>query len=168
MRPCRVLVVDDEADFLESLVRRLCRRGLEAVGVASGEDALERLSGEAFDVAVLDVKMPGLDGIEVLRRLKKQGSRVEVILLTGHASVESGVDGVELGAFDYLIKPVKLDDLFERIRDAYEELRDPRRRAGSMLFSADPDASLVSLLDESRELRRYVGPEPWIDAMKER
>lgn len=120
MRPCRVLVVDDEADFLESLVRRLCRRGLEAVGVASGEDALERLSGEAFDVAVLDVKMPGLDGIEVLRRLKKQGSRVEVILLTGHASVESGVDGVELGAFDYLIKPVKLDDLFERIRDAHE------------------------------------------------
>ncbi|MFH0945269.1 MAG: response regulator [Planctomycetota bacterium] len=120
MRQCKVLVVDDETDFLDSLVRRLCRRGLEAVGVTSGEAALERLPREPFDVVVLDVKMPGMDGIEVLRRLKEKGIQVEVILLTGHASVESGVDGVELGAFDYLIKPVKLDDLMERIRDADE------------------------------------------------
>lgn len=85
-------------------------------------------------------------------------------------SIEAGDEEIRAAYLERIKRypPDRSPKEFERIRDAYEELRDPRRRAGSMLFSADPDASLVSLLDESRELRRYVGPEPWIDAMKER
>jgi DNA-binding NtrC family response regulator len=120
MSQCKVLVVDDERDFLESLVRRLQRRGLEARGVDSGMEALKLVAEDPPEVVVLDVKMPGMDGIATLKAIKARDPKVEVILLTGHASVGSGVEGVELGAFDYLIKPVKLDDLIERIRDARE------------------------------------------------
>jgi len=120
MSQCKVLVVDDERDFLESLVRRLQRRGLDARGVDSGMEALKLVSEDPPEVVVLDVKMPDVDGIATLKAIKDRDPKVEVILLTGHASVGSGVEGVELGAFDYLIKPVKLDDLIERIRDARE------------------------------------------------
>lgn len=120
MSQCKVLVVDDERDFLESLVRRLQRRGLEARGVDSGMEALKLVAEDPPEVVVLDVKMPDMDGIATLNAIKARDPKVEVILLTGHASVGSGVEGVELGAFDYLIKPVKLDDLIERIRDARE------------------------------------------------
>jgi two-component system OmpR family response regulator len=120
MSQCKVLVVDDERDFLESLVRRLQRRGLDARGVDSGMEALKLVAADPPEVVVLDVKMPDMDGIATLKAIKDRDPKVEVILLTGHASVGSGVEGVELGAFDYLIKPVKLDDLIERIRDARE------------------------------------------------
>jgi two-component system OmpR family response regulator len=120
MSQCKVLVVDDERDFLESLVRRLQRRGLDARGVDSGMGALKLVAEDPPEVVVLDVKMPDMDGIATLKAIKDRDPKVEVILLTGHASVGSGVEGVELGAFDYLIKPVKLDDLIERIRDARE------------------------------------------------
>jgi two-component system OmpR family response regulator len=120
MSQCKVLVVDDERDFLESLVRRLQRRGLDARGVDSGMEALKLVAEDPPEVVVLDVKMPDMDGIATLKAIKDRDPKVEVILLTGHASVGSGVEGVELGAFDYLIKPVKLDDLIERIRDARE------------------------------------------------
>jgi len=114
----RVLVVDDEEDFLNSIVRRLELRGMTAVGVASGAAALEVLGSEAFDVVVLDIKMPGMDGIEALREIKQQHAAVEVIVLTGHASQEFNRMGLELGAFDYLVKPVKLDTVIERIQAA--------------------------------------------------
>jgi len=120
MSQCKVLVVDDERDFLESVVRRLQRRGLEAQGAGSGMEALKLIAEGSPDVVVLDVKMPDMDGIATLRAIKSRDPKIEVILLTGHASVGSGVEGVELGAFDYMIKPVKLDDLIERIRDARE------------------------------------------------
>ena len=114
----RVLVVDDEEDFLNSIVRRLELRGMTAVGVASGAAALELLGSEAFDVVVLDIKMPGMDGIEALREIKHRHAAVEVIVLTGHASQEFNRMGLELGAFDYLVKPVKLDTVIERIQAA--------------------------------------------------
>lgn len=116
----KVLIVDDENDFRESLVRRLQRRAVDATGVASGEAALDHIAAHAVDVVVLDIKMPGLNGVETLREIKRRHPSVQVILLTGHASVESGVEGLTLEAFDYLIKPVKLDDLIERIMEAYE------------------------------------------------
>ncbi|MDI6775798.1 MAG: response regulator [Syntrophales bacterium] len=118
----RVLVVDDEADFLETIVNRLQKRKVEATGVPSGEAALELMKGRLFDVVLLDIKMPGgMDGIEVLREIKKMQPLTEVILLTGHASVETSIEGLKLGAFDYLIKPVKFDELLEKLAAAFEK-----------------------------------------------
>lgn len=118
--PYRVLIVDDEADFLETLVRRLEKRQVEAMGVPGGREALEKLSQHPVDVVILDVRMPGMDGLEVLQEIKKRWPLVEVILLTGHASVESGLQGMELGAFDYVMKPCKLTELLPKIELAYE------------------------------------------------
>ena len=120
MKTFDVLVVDDERDFLEPLVERLQLRKLKAQGVDSAEAALAYLAGHPVDVVVLDVRMPGMDGIQALKEIKARHPLVEVVLLTGHASVESGMEGLELGAFDYLIKPVKLDELLERILEAYD------------------------------------------------
>jgi len=118
----RVLVVDDEVDFLETLVNRLKKRKFEAEGVSSGEEALERLKGKHFDVVVLDIKMPGgLDGIETLREIRRIAPLAEVILLTGHASLETSIEGMKLGAFDYLLKPVRLEELMPKLAAAFEK-----------------------------------------------
>ncbi len=118
----RVLVVDDEADFLETIVKRLQKRGLEAEGVLSGEAAIETMKEKRFDVVLLDIKMPkGIDGIETFRELKKLQPLTEVIFLTGHATLESSVEGMKLGAFDYLIKPVKLDELLPKLAEAFQK-----------------------------------------------
>ena len=117
----RVLVVDDEVDFLETIVNRLQKRKVEATGVPSGEAALELMKERLFDVVLLDIKMPGgMDGIEVLREIKKMQPLTEVILLTGHASVETSIEGLKIGAFDYLIKPVKFEELLEKLAAAFE------------------------------------------------
>ena len=117
----RVLVVDDEADFLTTLVNRLRKRNLEVSGVESGEKALGLLDKEPFDVVVLDVKMPGMDGVEVLREMKRKWPLMEVIMLTGHVSVESGIEGMKLGAFDYIMKPTDIDDLVDQMRKAFQK-----------------------------------------------
>jgi len=118
----RALVVDDEEDFLETLVKRLHKRNIDTTGVASGEQALEIMEKKLFDVVILDVKMPmGMDGIETLREIKKIQPLAEVILLTGHASVESSIEGMKLGAFDYLLKPIKLEELLEKLAQAFEK-----------------------------------------------
>ena len=116
----RLLVVDDELDFLETIVKRLKARKIEVTGVESGFKALDAVMAQDVDVVILDVKMPGMDGIETLREIKKKQPLVEVIMLTGHASVESGIQGMQLGAFDYVMKPVALDELLEKMRQAYE------------------------------------------------
>jgi DNA-binding NtrC family response regulator len=118
----RVLVVDDEKDFLETLVNRLKKRNVDTIGVLSGEAAIEEIKKQLFDVVILDVKMPGgLDGIEALREIKKIQPLCEVLLLTGHASVETSIEGMKLGAFDYLLKPVKLEDLLIKLGQAFEK-----------------------------------------------
>ena len=117
-----VLVVDDEKDFLITLVNRLKRRDLLAEGVESGEAALKLMEEKSFDVIILDIKMPGgMDGIETLREIKKRQPLSEVILLTGHASVETSIEGMKLGAFDYLLKPIKLEDLMIKLAEAFEK-----------------------------------------------
>ena len=133
MKECQVLVVDDEADFRETIVKRLQKRQLHVSGAESGEKALELMAAQPFDVVVLDVKMPGLDGIETLREIKKKNPLVEVILLTGHASMESGIEGMKLGAFDFVMKPAALDELMEKIRQAYEKkiVEEARRPPGA-------------------------------------
>ena len=114
----RVLLVDDETDFLSSLAQRLTLRGLSTSTAASGPDALAVLDREPVDVVVLDVRMPGMDGIETLRRIKEAHPRIEVVMLTGHADLESSLEGMRFGFFDYLIKPVRLDTILERIKAA--------------------------------------------------
>ena len=130
MENLRVLVVDDEADFLETIVMRLQRRKIDAYGVEGGKKALEIIENERFDVVVLDVLMPGLDGIETLKLLKKRKPFIEVIILTGHGSVESGIQGMQFGAFDYIMKPTDLDELLEKIQQAYERKRIHEGRHG--------------------------------------
>jgi len=118
----RALVVDDETDFLETVVNRLKKRNVDTTGVRSGEEALEVMKKKLFDVVILDIKMPGgMDGIETLREIKKLQPRVEVILLTGHASVETSIEGMKQGAFDYLLKPIKLEELIEKMAAAFEK-----------------------------------------------
>jgi DNA-binding NtrC family response regulator len=113
-----VLLVDDEAEFLETLVKRIKKRDVNVTGVESGEKALAFLGEHPVDVVVLDVRMPGMDGIETLRELKKRHPLVEVIMLTGHASLEVAIEGMELGAFDYLMKPIDIDELLYKLEDA--------------------------------------------------
>ena len=116
-----MLLVDDEVEFLETLVKRMKKRGVHVSGAKSGEEALAFLSKNPVDVVVLDVKMPGMDGIETLRSIKKRHPLVEVIMLTGHASVEVAIQGMELGAFDYLMKPIDIDELLYKIQDACQK-----------------------------------------------
>jgi DNA-binding NtrC family response regulator len=116
-----VLLVDDEAEFVETLVKRLRKRKVNTAAVGSGEEALKILKEMPVDVVVLDVKMPGMDGIETLRQIKKISPLVEVIMLTGHANMEVAIEGMELGAFDYLMKPMDIDELLYKLQDAYKK-----------------------------------------------
>ena len=118
----RIMVVDDEVDFLETVVNRLQKRRLNTTGVTSGEEAVALLKEELFDVIILDIKMPGgMDGIETLREIKKIQPLIEVILLTGHASVETSIEGMKLGAFDYCLKPIKFEELLQKMAAAFEK-----------------------------------------------
>ena len=121
MASLNVLLVDDEIEFRNTLQKRLTKRDLNVNGVDSGEEALKTLNQQSFDVVVLDVRMKGMDGIETLREIKRTYPLVEVIMLTGHAEVEAAVEGMELGAFDYLMKPMVIDDLVYKIQDAYKK-----------------------------------------------
>lgn len=115
-----VLLVDDETEFLETLVKRLRKRKLSVDGVTSGENALEELKNNPADIVIMDVKMPGMSGLETLRRVKKEYPLTEVIMLTGHASMEVAIEGMDVGAFDYLMKPIDIDELLYKIQDAYK------------------------------------------------
>jgi len=117
----KVLLVDDETDFVEILVKRLRKRKLDVRPATNGQQALDMLAESPSDVVVLDVKMSDMDGIETLRRIKKISPSIEVIMLTGHADVEVAMQGMELGAFDYLMKPIDIDDLLYKLQDAFKK-----------------------------------------------
>ena len=130
MQQPSILVVDDEGDFLETLMNRLKKRKISALGCGSGEEALRLVKETPFDVVVLDIKMPGgMDGIQTLREIKKVRQQTEVILLTGHASLETSMEGMQSGAYDYLLKPIRLEDLLDKLAQALE------RRGGSEAFA---------------------------------
>ena len=114
----RLLLVDDEQAFINVLGKRLARRGVEATLAASGAEAIQRLRSSDFDVAVVDLKMEGMDGIELLGVFKKMLPQMPVIILTGHGSERAAREGVRQGAFDYLLKPCELDRLLEKIDQA--------------------------------------------------
>jgi two-component system OmpR family response regulator len=120
MRKPRLLLVDDDMPFTRNLVWLLSRRGYDVSAVNDGRSALRIVEDQEFDVIILDRKMPGIDGIATLKELKKKRPQVEVIILTGAASIESALDGVQLGAYDYTTKPIQLSDLEEKIGHAFE------------------------------------------------
>ncbi len=119
MSSARILLVDDEAPFVETMIKRLSKRDLSVTGAPGGPEALAHLGAHSdVEVVILDVKMPGMDGIAVLKEIKRRFPLVEVIMLTGHATVESGIEGMKLGAFDYLMKPCDMDQLVSKVAQA--------------------------------------------------
>jgi DNA-binding NtrC family response regulator len=125
MKKVDVLLVDDETAFVETLSKRLQKRHLEIVPAYDGASALESLQADPkLEVVILDVKMPGMDGIETLREIKTRHPLVEVIMLTGHATVETAIEGMKLGAFDYLMKPCDVDVLVAKVEEAAARKRD--------------------------------------------
>ncbi len=116
--PASVLVVDDEKDFVEMLSLRLQEEGEKVSTAHSGKECLEILEKTNIDVVILDIKMPGMDGMETLGEIKKRFPIIEVIMLTGHGSTETAVEGMKLGAFDYLLKPADFDDLSAKLEGA--------------------------------------------------
>ncbi|MDD4429574.1 MAG: response regulator, partial [Paludibacter sp.] len=110
-----VLIVDDEDDFRSTLIKRLVKRNVNAIGAESGIKALDVMKTNLVDIVVLDVKMPGMDGIETLIKIKQLYPLTEVIMLTRHANVEAALEGMDCGAFDYLMKPTEIDDLLFKL-----------------------------------------------------
>jgi DNA-binding NtrC family response regulator len=118
MRPWKVLLVDDEEEFVSALAERLQLRGLNALTATNGERALELVEEEAPDVVVLDVMMPGVGGLDVLQRITRRHPGTRVILLTGRGSLAEAAEGVRLGAMDYLMKPLEIEDLLQKMTQA--------------------------------------------------
>jgi DNA-binding NtrC family response regulator len=116
-----LLLVDDEIGFVEVLSKRISRRGMAVTAASSGSEAIQTLRRGDFDVAVLDLKMEDMDGIEVLKIFKKMAPAMPVIMLTGHGSESSAREGIKFGAFDYLTKPYELEDLIRKIKDAIRQ-----------------------------------------------
>lgn len=125
MNEPKLLLVDDEVPFIEAISKRLKKRNFDVSMANSGMEALEMLSMEGFDpeVIILDVKMPGMDGIETLEEIKRKHPLIEVIMLTGHATVSSAIDGMKKGAFDYLMKPCDMEILVTKVGDAVAKKR---------------------------------------------
>jgi len=119
----RILIVDDEERFRSTLIKLLSSRGMEATAAGSGEEALEILGRESCDVILLDVKMPGMGGVKALPRIKELRPEAEVLILTGHASVDIASEMIRCGAADYLLKPCPLEELLDGVRAAYDRGR---------------------------------------------
>ena len=122
-KPIRLLLVDDEDHFRQTMAKRLAKRGLDCDQAANGNECLSILEKKEMDVVVLDVKMPGMSGIEVLQNINDTYPKTEVILLTGHATTFDGIEGIKSGAFDYLMKPIELEHLYNKIIQAYDKIQ---------------------------------------------
>jgi DNA-binding response OmpR family regulator len=120
MEKWKLLLVDDEVEFVSTLAERLVLRGIDVRTANSGEEALRQVLSDPPEVVVLDVMMPGMSGLEVLQRVKAQDPRIKVILLTGIGNPRDGAQGIRLGAFDYLMKPLQIEELLEKIGAALE------------------------------------------------
>ena len=117
----KIMLVDDEERYLSTTSKLLERRGYDAVTASSGTEALAKLGNSGIHVVILDVKMPGMDGMETLQNIKRDFPLVEVIMLTGHGTLESAVDGLKAGATDYLVKPSDIDELIKKAEEAFDK-----------------------------------------------
>ena len=123
MNKIRLLLVDDEPDFLHAYARRFKRRNVEITPASSGQAAIDHVRESAFDVVILDVMMPEMNGLETLRRIKAIEPDLPVIILTGHADSKVLIEGMDMGAFDFLLKPVGTDELYFKVLDAVRASR---------------------------------------------
>ncbi|MBW1939809.1 MAG: response regulator [Deltaproteobacteria bacterium] len=144
MKNIRLLLVDDEINFVKTLVKRMEKRGLFPDQAASGEECLAILEKKPMDVVVLDVKMPGMDGIEVLPHIKEKYPKTEVLFLTGHASPQDGVDGIKAGGFDYLTKPIEFEQLITKINQAYDKIRLMEEKEKEAEFRAGMEQQMIA------------------------
>ena len=124
MTIAKVLLTDDEKPFVETMMKRLNKRDVDVVPAFDGKEALKKLEEDgSIEVVILDIKMPVMDGMTTLKEIKSRHPLVEVIMLTGHATVESGIEGMKMGAFDYLMKPCDMDQLLVKVEDAAKHKR---------------------------------------------
>jgi DNA-binding NtrC family response regulator len=140
-RTTNLLITDDEKDFVEMLSLRLKASGLNVFSAFNGRECLDLIAQEDIDVVILDIKMPGMDGIETLREIKSRSPLVEVVMLTGHGTIDTAVEGMKLGAFDYVLKPAVFDDLREKIKGARQRKdrqadRIQKAEAGLLLYES--------------------------------
>ena len=122
MNRMKILLVDDEQEFVTTLAERLELRNMNVSVAMDGETALGIIENDPPQIVVLDVMMPGLSGMEVLEKIKAMDSKIQVILLTGHGATKDGIRGMQLGAFDYLIKPIDIDELIEKLNEAAKHM----------------------------------------------
>ncbi|MBU0982960.1 MAG: response regulator [candidate division Zixibacteria bacterium] len=152
----KLLIADDEIKFLESIAKRLEMRDFEVTKATNGQEALTIAGSQKFDLALLDLKMPGVNGRQVLEVLKREHRFLEVIILTGHGSLDSAVECTKLGAFDYLPKPYELEKLLEVLRRAYEARLQKKFEADQERLEKIADmatgSSALSILRELRKL----------------
>jgi DNA-binding NtrC family response regulator len=152
MKEFKVLMVDDEEDFVKTLSERMQMRDLDSDVALDGEQALQRVEDDVPDVMVLDLKMPGIDGLEVLRRVKKAYPQIPVIILTGHGSEKDEAEARRLGAFDYLQKPVDIEKLVKVLRKAYKS-RVEDTMAAAAFAEAGEFQTAKEIVDEAKKAK---------------
>ncbi len=141
MEEMKMMLVDDEERFLSTTKKLLSKKGYDVFTAVSGAEALEKMRTQNIHVVILDVKMPGMDGIETLKAIKRKFPMIEVIMLTGHGTVESAVEGLKSGATDYLTKPTDVNDLIAKAEEAFEKrqrLEEKIRVAQTRSFMKSP------------------------------
>ena len=153
----RILLVDDEQELVDYLAKRLRKKGHEVVGVTSGKEAIEQVTTQIFDVAVLDLKMPEMDGIEVLKHLKEAQPYLQVVMLTGHGSMDSALESGRHDAFRFLVKPYEFEGLQETLDEANAQKKKDQRQAFQdelrelIAHTTEPH----ELMHETNRLRKY-------------
>ena len=156
MEKIKLLIVDDEINFLQSIATRLEIRDFDVVKATNGAEAVSAANNQKFDIALLDLKMPGIDGKQVLETLKKEHKYIEVIILTGHGSLESAVECTRLGAFGYLPKPYEFDKLLEILKDAFSKRMQKKFKTDNerirKLMEIAAGSSPIGILREMKKL----------------
>ena len=151
MKEMKIMLVDDEERFLSTTKKLLERKGLQVSTASSGSEALEKLMAENIHVVILDVKMPGMDGIATLKAIKAKHPLVEVIMLTGHATVESAVEGMNSGATDYLMKPADIDELVRKAEEAFAKRQVMEEKIHMARFNWSTQSALDILAGDKKK-----------------